>query len=236
MEHVAVLCFVKVIMFHNCNSRIKSFGARLTNPARTPSLAHRYRCAVPRLGPAKRESGEIGRTLRRIDPGAAPATVSGEPSSTMPLGFPREGGARAATREPGDLPAPVTLPMHGACTRGGFRSGDVLKPSRGIWGASFSQQPDKGAHPAPPRHVQPIRGHVMSIHLRHTHLLRSGLAAGALLAALGGVANAQTDPSARAARHLAEPRADRSLEDRLVRHRDERRGNRARAASRSSPT
>jgi hypothetical protein len=42
---------------------------------------------------------------------------------------------------------PVTLPMHGACTRGGFRSGDVLKPSRGVGVDRFSQSQTYGAQP-----------------------------------------------------------------------------------------
>ena|SRR5919106_2743917 len=50
---------------------------------------------------AKREAGEPNSKA-----GAAPATVSGEPSSDVPLGIAqsREGRTQAATREPGDLP------------------------------------------------------------------------------------------------------------------------------------
>ena len=54
--------------------------------------------------------------------------------------------------------------------------------------------------------------------------LKSGLAAGALLAALTSAANAQDTLLPELHRHLAEPDADRSLQNRLVGHRDERRG------------
>jgi hypothetical protein len=42
-----------------------------------------------------------------LNAAAAPATVSGEPFVTMPLGFSnlREGGGKALNREPGDLPS-----------------------------------------------------------------------------------------------------------------------------------
>ncbi len=61
---------------------------------------------------------------------AAPATVSGEPLSIMPLSkasLEASLGRRATAliREPGDLPVPVILPSHGACEGAVFRSGDV---------------------------------------------------------------------------------------------------------------
>src|SRR5712672_1263080 len=80
--------------------------------------------------------------------------------------------------------------MHGACNRGGFRSGDVLITVAGLWGDVSSDRLDTRRALASPRHVQPVWGHVMSIHLATRNLFRSGLAAGALLTALG-VANAQ---------------------------------------------
>ena len=51
----------------------------------------------------------------------------------MPLGDPREGGTRAATRESGDLPGLVTLPSHGACLGAVFRSGDVHRRGVDQW-------------------------------------------------------------------------------------------------------
>ena len=63
--------------------------------------------SVPSDGPSawkvKREAGAIV-----FNAGAAPATVSDEPSP-VPLGIPREGGDQAATREPGDLPSRTVL-------------------------------------------------------------------------------------------------------------------------------
>ena len=40
----------------------------------------------------------------RCEPGAAPATVTGEHSRTKPLGKPGKAALKAKTREPGDLP------------------------------------------------------------------------------------------------------------------------------------
>ena len=65
---------------------------------------------------------------------AAPATVTGEPRSTVPLDHVREGGAAVTIREPGDLAAMVVRRRAG-CT-GSQRS---------------------GAHPAPSRHERHVR-------------------------------------------------------------------------------
>src|SRR5262245_23538192 len=80
-----------------------------------------FTCGSVQVGRSDRPRGNPVRLLEQAQSGAAPATVSGEPSSRMPLGCQaREGGAKARTREPGDLPVPVTLPACGARAWGGF--------------------------------------------------------------------------------------------------------------------
>src|SRR3546814_3120477 len=68
-------------------------------------------CALPispREGAAPARDGEKG---SRFDAGAVPATVRGEPCSRVTgSSGNREGGARALTRKPGDLPSRSSVP------------------------------------------------------------------------------------------------------------------------------
>ena len=78
--------------------------------------------------------------------------------------------------------------MHGACTRGGLRSGDVLKPSRGAGVGRFSQiQTD-----AQRSRLRDMFNPFGSMSWQTLPHLKSGLAAGALVAALTSAANAQS--------------------------------------------
>jgi hypothetical protein len=140
-----------------------SRGSRLTSPAATCSLGTWRRCAVSRLEAAKRESGEICPHVAASRSRSCPRNCKRRAFLLNATGFSREGGAKAATRESGDLPAPVTLPMHGACTRGGFRSGDVLKTVAGLWVLIFPTNPTKASlrlrdmfNPLGACHVEPF--------------------------------------------------------------------------------
>ena len=129
-----------------------------------------YRCAVPRLGPAKRESGEVLRIPRRVDPGTAPATVSGEPFSTMPLRRePREGGGkqRPASQETCLRQSPFRCT--GRALGAALRSGDVLKPSRGIRVGRFSQIHNGAQRSRPRDMVNPHGGMSCPTTPSHAH-------------------------------------------------------------------
>src|ERR1700761_6599857 len=76
------------------------------NPAKSRHLLDRLPPISVRRARRFPVRGSKGNAVRGFGPeaAAAPATVSGEPRITMPLGN-REGDATAATREPGDLPS-----------------------------------------------------------------------------------------------------------------------------------
>src|SRR3546814_7571606 len=80
--------------------------SRCRDSSRTVSIlqfVQRGVSAAPREGAAPARDGEKG---SRFDAGAVPATVRGEPCSRVTgSSGNREGGARALTRKPGDLPS-----------------------------------------------------------------------------------------------------------------------------------
>ena len=93
-----------LLLARNCLTKTVSCVSR--KPALSAAACHGLACL------RRPEEG------RRCEPSAAPATVTGERSRFMPLGFvPGKAAGKAMIREPGDLPMTVVRPRAG-CTDG----------------------------------------------------------------------------------------------------------------------